>query len=423
MNWVLIRNFAAFWIFGLANNYAYVIMLSSAEDIMDKQQNKNDTYVDKVCEEEITTRHCSTMSTGAVLLADILPTLLIKATFPFFLLRVPFGIRHLIVCLLQIASYFVVAFSVNVAMSLSGVILASAGAGLGELSYLALSSHFSNNMISAWSSGTGGAGIFGSLAYAGLTEPHLADLSPKTALLVMLIVPIIFAIAYWFLMVLPPSVHTVNIIKPKTWLNPKIYPETIKVPPSPTWSEKSSPDSDIVDSSNTTIPPLLPYMIPLAIVYIGEYIINQGLTELIFFNCSHGFSLSRKSQYRWYQVLYQLGVFISRSSVNVIELPRVVLYILPVLQMLNAIFFFFNAIYWFIPHISIVFVLIIFEGLLGGASYVNTFNRIHKEVSPDVKEYCLSIASIGDSIGIVIAGFGAIPIHNIVCNKPLYSHV
>ena len=53
---------------------------------------------------------------------------------------------------------------------------------------------FFSNMISAWSSGTGGAGIIGSLAYAGLTEPHLANLAPKTALLVMLIVPILFAI-------------------------------------------------------------------------------------------------------------------------------------------------------------------------------------------------------------------------------------
>lgn len=40
---VLFRNLAAFWIFGLCNNYAYVIMLSAAEDIMDQQQHKNST--------------------------------------------------------------------------------------------------------------------------------------------------------------------------------------------------------------------------------------------------------------------------------------------------------------------------------------------------------------------------------------------
>lgn len=47
----------------------------------------------------------------------------------------------------------------------------------------------------AWSSGTGGAGIAGSVAYAALTESRLANLRPQTALLVMLIVPVIFALA------------------------------------------------------------------------------------------------------------------------------------------------------------------------------------------------------------------------------------
>lgn len=48
--------------------------------------------------------------------------------------------------------------------------------------------------VSAYSSGTGGAGVVGSFAYAALTEPHLADLSPKAALLIMLIVPLVFAL-------------------------------------------------------------------------------------------------------------------------------------------------------------------------------------------------------------------------------------
>ncbi|KAH7693467.1 CRE-CLN-3.3 protein [Aphelenchoides avenae] len=169
------------------------------------------------------------------------------------------------------------------------------------------------------------------------------------------------------------------------------------------------------------IAPLLRYMIPLAMVYLAEYLINQGLTELIFFDCSHGFSLSRPSQYRWYQVLYQLGVLISRSSVNIIALPSTVMYLLPVLQAVNTILFFFNAVYFFIPHIAIIFVIIVFEGLLGGASYVNTFDKIHKNVDPSVKEYCLSVASMADSAGIVISGFVSIPLHNYICTLKLYS--
>lgn len=45
-----------------------------------------------------------------------------------------------------------------------------------------------------WSSGTGGAGIIGSAAYAVLTEPHLANLCSSTTLLIMLITPAFLAI-------------------------------------------------------------------------------------------------------------------------------------------------------------------------------------------------------------------------------------
>ncbi|KAK6022824.1 CLN3 protein, partial [Ostertagia ostertagi] len=140
--WTVIRNFVAFWLFGLCNNYGYVIMLSAAEDIMDIQKGQNKTESLSQCEDRISSRHCTTISTGAVLLADNLPTLIVKLTFPFFMQRIPFVFRHVLICLLQATSYFVVAFSQDVAMSLAGVCFASLGSGIGEISYLALASHY-----------------------------------------------------------------------------------------------------------------------------------------------------------------------------------------------------------------------------------------------------------------------------------------
>uniref|UniRef100_A0A915C414 Battenin n=1 Tax=Parascaris univalens TaxID=6257 RepID=A0A915C414_PARUN len=109
--WLNVRVLTAFWIIGLCNNYAYVIMLSAAEDILSQQEHLNITNTEKGCEETLTSRHCTTISTGAVLLADILPTLVVKMTFPLFMQRIPFGIRHLFVCVLQATSYLMVAFS------------------------------------------------------------------------------------------------------------------------------------------------------------------------------------------------------------------------------------------------------------------------------------------------------------------------
>lgn len=61
---------------------------------------------------------------------------------------------------------------------------------------------------------------------------------------------------------------------------------------------------------------LIRFMIPLALVYFFEYVINQGLFELVFFP---EIFLDWSQQYRWYQVTYQIGVFVSRSSVNVVQ--------------------------------------------------------------------------------------------------------
>lgn len=107
---------------------------------------------------------------------------------------------------------------------------------------------------------------------------------------------------------------------------------------------------------------------------------------------------------------YQIGVFVSRSSVNIVQIKQ--LWIMAVLQGLNVIFFTFEAIYMFTPSIWIIFGMIFFEGLLGGGAYVNTFYRMSKEIPATRREYSMSVVTLSDSIGITIAGFLAMPAHN-----------
>ena len=72
---------------------------------------------------------------------------------------------------------------------------------------------------------------------------------------------------------------------------------------------------------------MLKYMLPLGAVYFFEYLINQGLFELLYFP---GVSLSHAQQYRWYQLTYQLGVLVSRSSLLCLSISRI--YVLSILQ-------------------------------------------------------------------------------------------
>uniref|UniRef100_A0A8R1HQN7 Battenin n=1 Tax=Caenorhabditis japonica TaxID=281687 RepID=A0A8R1HQN7_CAEJA len=416
INWTNARDIVAFWLLGLCNNYGYVIMLSAAEDILSNQKGTDVSNSTSTCEKSFSERPCESISTGAVLLADNLPGLLVQTTFPFFMHRFPFGFRAFIVFLLQAASYFVVAYSNSIAMSLAGVCMASLGQGIGEITFLAMAAHYIPETIASWSSGTGGAGLIGSFSYAFITE---AGLSPSNTLLVQLFIPVVFAAAYFLILTVPSTVYSPTF-NPKTWIIPKNYDwdmfEAAEAR-GESLNTKKVPQRElgIVDRLKLIVP-LLYLMVPLATVYTAEYMINQGLTELIVFNCSQGLSLSLSSQYRWYQVLYQLGVFISRSSVKFFEMPLWLIWCLPVLQCVNMIFFFFEAVYWFTPTIIIIFVLIVFEGLLGGSAYVNTYNKIHKKVEPDVREFSLSAASMGNSLGTNIAAFLSIPLYNWVCS-------
>ncbi|KHN85722.1 Battenin [Toxocara canis] len=404
----IFHSLIAFWVLGMCNNFAYVIMLSAAKDILATQQGvapANDSLND-ACQEKITRRDCSPISTGSVLLADILPALVVKVVAPFFMYRVPFGIRHLVVVLLQGGSFIVVANSRTVATGLAGVVIASAGSGLGEVTYLSLASYFSSRVVTTWSSGTGGAGVLGAFTYAALTDSHMLAMSPRTALLTMLFIPAVFAFTYWKVLILPSTVHRVSLTYPSTYLVPSYGKGQIRVSRTDNDNDEDVRLLDEDDERPVNVSrdfsfsqklamfkPLLRFMVPLSLVYFAEYFINQGL------------------------VLYQIGVFISRSSIDCFAVPISFLPLLPVLQLMNAAFFFVDTLDQIVPHIWMIFGLVFCEGLLGGCAYVNTFSAIHKSVDAEKREFSMGFASMSDSFGIVLAGFLAIPAHNFICNN------
>lgn len=71
---------------------------------------------------------------------------------------------------------------------------------------------------------------------------------------------------------------------------------------------------------------------------------------------------------------YQVGVFISRSSLQYIKIKRVT--ILTILQCINFIFLFINTKYMFVQTLWVLCPVFIWVGLMGGASYVNVMHGI-----------------------------------------------
>jgi battenin len=64
-----------------------------------------------------------------------------------------------------------------------------------------------------------------------------------------------------------------------------------------------------------------------------------------------------------------------------------------------------HALFDFIPSVWIVFIIVFWEGLLGGVVYVNTFAEIADRVPKEDREFSLGATTVSDSGGICIAGF------------------
>ena len=125
-----------------------------------------------------------------------------------------------------------------------------------------------------------------------------------------------------------------------------------------------------------------------------------GLFELLYFK--NDFIKEHKLQYRWYNVVYQAAVFISRSSIKFVRIRY--LPIFPALQLLNVAICLSQIFFLYMPSIWIVFVIIFWEGLLGGGCYVNAFDLVSIEIPRENREFSIAITSIADSFGIALAG-------------------
>lgn len=353
-----------YWILGLCNNFAYVVMLSAAHDILEDHTNSSTNTSSSNHSNKF---DCNNISTGAVLLADIIPGIIIKLTAPFFVHHFKYSTRVSLVVISNIASYLLVALSPpNMKwLTFIGVCCASFGSSFGEITFLSLSTFYNRLLaLGGWGSGTGAAGVGGSLGYAGLTS---IGVKPRDAILIMLFIPVLMALSY---IVLPTPTRSLEDDTDSNETETEIVLRNNQDRPSSRISEYTELDAESRScfSKETFImqlkllKKLQKYMIPLFLVYFAEYFINQGLFELLYFK--DAFIKNHKEQYRWYNVCYQVAVFVSRSSITFFQVKF--LPIFPILQLLNVGIVLAQLFFNYIPSIWIVFVIIFWEGLLGG---------------------------------------------------------
>jgi battenin len=361
-----IPNLGSFFVFGLVNNFAYVVFLSAAGDLLPQN-----------------------LSASVVLLAEMIPIIATQGIAPFFIERVPFWFRVLVIALSSVGGFLIVAFFDTLEVKLAGVALGSISSGFGEITFMALSSFFLPSTVSLYSSGTGGAGVFGSLIYLAFTT--WIKLTPFLSLIIVSPVPLAMAFMYFFVLEKKPGIRkTFDLDCSKDAEKEQLIKEQQQYY---TITEKLYLQIE-----------LFKYWGPLFLVYFGEYLINYGLFQVLLFPRNEMFS---GSEYKYYSFIYQVGVFISRSSANFFRIKY--LWLLGTLQIVNLVFLGTVAYFDYIPSIWIIFVIILYEGLIGGAVFVNAFYRIADEVAEEKKkEFCMASISFWYSIGILLAGVGGI---------------
>jgi battenin len=393
------------------NNILYVIILTAALDLVGPSIPK-----------------------GTVLLASIIPGLATKVVVPYFIHLIPYSPRIAIFAALSTCGMLAVALSPpstsaeSIAAKVAGIILANISSSAGEVNFLSLTHFYGPFSLASWGSGTGGAGLIGAGAYALATTA--LGISVKATLLTSALLPAIMLISFFTLLPRGPLktarrnevvyqglAHGMDEVEDRetaglldrcgeTAAHPNHLPQQ-----SP-WIKKYLSGLSMKLLRARTL--VVPYMIPLFLVYLAEYTINQGVAPTLLFPLKESPFKRYRAFYPTYGALYQLGVFISRSSLALFRINT--LYIPSFLQVANLALLTAQALVWFLPNVYFVFIIVFWEGLLGGLVYVSTYAAVREDIPEEEREFSLGAVSVSDSAGICLAGFLGVAMESGLCS-------
>ncbi|THH28989.1 hypothetical protein EUX98_g5197 [Antrodiella citrinella] len=419
---------SSFFLFGLINNVLYVVILSAALDLVPHSTPK-----------------------GIIAFCNIFPALVAKVGWPYILKgRIRYARRITGNTILSVLGMVVVATFDSLYMRLLGICLASFSSGLGELTFLQLSttyhpSSIAGDSVGYFAAGTGAAGLVGASLWW-----ILRSLGVRVGVGLSSVLPLVIPLAYY--LVLPPPTAFSNLPISSAYEDDSI-PINAPYTPIPTSDDTELDERTMEPKRSVALsgrdkwvlvkPLLMVYMLPLFIVYTLEYTINQGVAPTLLYpvpSPEKNWFLSHiihsvRDYYPLWQLVYQTTVFFSRSSIT-LGMPPIPRRLLPVPAAVQAVILTILIIESAVGifgdeneglSFTLVFLLISLEGICGGLAYVNVFYRVNQEestISADgdperaKQEREFKIGSIGfaDSMGILFASIIAVPTEVQLCN-------
>lgn len=411
----------SFFLFGLINNVLYVIILSAALDLVPASTPK-----------------------GLIAFCNIAPSLLAKLGWPYFLKgTIRYSRRVIGCCVTSVLGMIVVAFSGGVGMRLLGIAIASFSSGLGELTFLQLSTTYTpvtaGHSVGYFAAGTGGAGLVGAFLWW-----ELRNFGVRVGVGFSSVLPFTIPLAYFFLLPQPSSI----LKQDEEDDTEDLMAASAEYTPLPTDESESGtpgyrrPRVVALSASDKwrLVKPIMPkYMLPLFCVYLFEYTINQGISPTLLYPVPSpeehpviAFLIkSLRDYYPLWQLVYQATVFLSRSSIS-LGCPPIPEKFLPapaVTQFVILLTLTFESAVGIFGDNSegasffLVFLLISIEGICGGLAYVNVFYRINQEkadssdpeTAKQEKEFKIGSIGFSDSSGIMLASLLSMPLELSLC--------
>ena len=333
---------------------------------------------------------------GAVLWANVATGALIQLFNAAVLEHTSTKKRMGVVCLLFVAGLVAIAMSphVNFYFMLFAVLLVGTGTSFGQCVMVGELKRYAPTMVGGWSSGTGLAGIAGSFTMILLSY---LDVSIELTFFLILPLIVVYGVVYFF-MLKPPTADSSD---PDFAPPPSVAGKAgvVVAGEGPADTERSrllspvSPRAGIQASDlenpggegGVAVAPegesgcgragrlfrlILWKGMNMGLVYFFEYWISVGCAA-----DAEPKTLARNASFwqaKSFVVLaacYQLGVFVSRSSLRLFKVSHIEIF--TILQGINLGFWLADDIYKWMPY-YIQFVAMFYVGLLGGCSYVNT---------------------------------------------------
>ena len=391
-----LRDWIGLLVFGAINNYFYVLVNGAAQSLCTEFEHEK--------------------LIGAVLWCNIafgLVVRLINMT-----IAEHFGVRIAVNTLLNVIGLGGIVLSLHLGhnffwLCLLSIIFVGSASSFGESVVLCYLKKFPSELVGAWSSGTGFAGVLGTLSYA-LFKIDALKLNDKTIFIAVSPLLLVYVCLFFFVIKVPPqqagTAETAGSAAPGG-----ADESSEKEPLVPADSEINARSEEQRDHGHESVCQRLRRCIGyvwwpslnLILVYFFEYVASMGGSNRAQGgDWRHSPNWFVRQSYVILNLSYQIGVLISRSSLSVVKIKHIE--VLTLIQLGNMVFWLVQATIHFVqgyPIIWVLFLHMVFTGLMGGASYVNVFYLVlhNKTVPARDRELATNIAALSNTFGITMA--------------------